>query len=160
RTQIAADIARAAGIVAAPAGPATIADDLTLYGAIAVDATRVRAVGARFPGIIRTVNPEIGDRVRAGETLATVESNESLQTYAVTARIAGIGTERHAAPGEQTNSEGLFAIADFSTVWAELDVCARDRARLRTGLPVPDSADGGATAQAAISYLAPTGNRA
>ena len=160
RTQIAADVARTAGIGTTTAGPATITDDLTLYGAIAVDATRVREVGARFPGVIRSVNHQVGDRVRAGEALATVESNESLQAYTVTAPIAGIVTERHAAPGEQTDSTPLFALADFSTVWAELDVFSRDRTRLREGLPVTITAEGGAAAAGTISYLAPTGNRA
>ena len=135
------------------AGPATITDDLTLYGAIAVDATRVREVGARFPGVIRSVSRQVGDRERAGETLAMIESNESLQTYTVTAPIAGVVTERHAAPGEQTDSTPLFALADFSTVWAELDVFSRDRARLREGLPVTVAAEGGATATATISAI-------
>jgi cobalt-zinc-cadmium efflux system membrane fusion protein len=160
RTQIDADVARTAGIGTTAAGPATITDDLALYGAIAVDTTRVREVGARFPGVIRSVNRQVGDRVRAGETLATIESNESLQTYTVTAPIAGIVTERHAAPGEQTDSTPLFALADFSTVWAELDVFSRDRARLREGLPVTVAAEGATAAAGTISYLAPTGNRA
>ncbi len=136
RTTIAADVARAAGIATATAGPGTISDELVLYGAIAPDATRVRAVHARFPGVIRAVSRNVGDAVRSGETLATIESNESLQTYAVTAPITGTVTARHAAPGEPTDDEALFEIADFSSVWAELDVFSRDRARLRTGLAV------------------------
>ena len=129
------------------AGPGTISDELVLYGAIAPDATRVRAVHARFPGVIRTVSRNVGDAVRAGDALATIESNESLQTYTVTAPIAGIVTARHAAPGEQTDADALFEIADFSSVWAELDVFSRDRARLRTGLAVDVTSDNGAAAR-------------
>jgi cobalt-zinc-cadmium efflux system membrane fusion protein len=160
RTTIAADVARAAGIATATAGPGTISDELLLYGSIAPDATRVRAVHARFPGVIRNVNRNVGDAVRAGETLATIESNESLQTYAVLAPIAGILTARHAAPGEQTDADALFEIADFSSVWAELDVFSRDRARSRTGLAVAVTGDNGAAAAGSVDYLAPTGNRA
>ena len=160
RTSIAADVARAAGIGTAVAGPGTIADELVLYGAIAPDATRVRAVHARFPGVIRTVSRNVGDAVRTGDTLATIESNESLQTYTVTAPIAGTITARHAAPGEQTDADALFEIADFSSVWAELDVFARDRPRLATGLPVAVTAETGASASGSIVYLAPVGNRA
>ncbi len=134
RTTIAADVARDAGIGTATAGPGVIGDELLLYGAIGPDATRIRAVHARFAGVIRSVSRNVGDAVRAGETLATVESNESLQTYSVTAPIAGTITQRHAAPGEQTDQESLFEIADFSSVWAELDVFSRDRPRLRAGL--------------------------
>ena len=160
RTTIAADVARAAGIGTAVAGPGTISEELVLYGAIAPDATRVRAVNARFAGVIRSVSRNVGDAVRAGDSLATIESNESLQSYTVTAPIAGTVTARHAAAGEQTDTDALFEIADFSSVWAELDVFARDRPRLKTGLPVAVTADTGASATGSIDYLAPTGNRA
>jgi len=160
RTSIAAEVARAAGIGTAVAGAGTIADELVLYGAVAPDATRVRTVHARFPGVIRAVNRGIGDTVRSGDALATVESNESLQTYTITAPIAGIVTARHAAAGEQTDADALFEIADFSSVWAELDVFARDRPRLATGLRVAVTADTGASAAGSIDYLAPVGNRA
>lgn len=160
RTTIAADVARAAGVETRVAGPGTIREELVLYGAIAPDATRVRAVRARFPGVVRTVRHYVGDTVREGEPLATVESNESLQTYTVTAPIAGIVTARHAAEGEQTDAEALFEIADFSSVWAELDVFARDRPRIKTGLPVEIGAATGVTATGSIAYLAPFGSRA
>jgi cobalt-zinc-cadmium efflux system membrane fusion protein len=160
RTTIAADVARDAGIGLGKAGPGSISDQLVLYGAIGPDTTRIRQVHARFPGVIRSVTRNAGDVVRAGETLATVESNESLQTYSVTAPIAGTITQRHAAPGEQTDEDSLFEIADFSSVWAELDVFSRDRPRLLEGLPVEIRTDNGITASGAIAYLAPVGNRA
>ena len=160
RTAIAADVASTAGIGTTTAGPGTIRDELLLYGTIAPDATRVRAVHARFPGVIRTVRRYVGDTVREGEALATIESNESLQTYTVAAPIGGIVTARHAAAGEQTDDEALFEIADFSSVWAELDVFARDRPRLAPRLPVAIRADTGEEAAGSIEYLAPLGNRA
>jgi cobalt-zinc-cadmium efflux system membrane fusion protein len=160
RTTIAAEVARDAGIGTATAGPGTISDELVLYGVIGPDTTRIREVHARFAGVIRSVARNVGDTVRAGETLATVESNESLQTYAVTAPIAGVITQRHAAPGEQTDAESLFEIADYSTVWAELDVFSRDRSRISQGLPVAITTDTGSQASGTIDYLAPVGNRA
>jgi cobalt-zinc-cadmium efflux system membrane fusion protein len=160
RTTIAAEVARDAGIGVATAGPGTISDELVLYGAIEPDTTRIRQVHARFPGVIRSVARNVGDAVRAGDALAAVESNESLQTYAVTAPIAGVITQRHAAPGEQTDAESLFEIADYSSVWAELDVFSRDRGRLSQGLPVTITTDNGLIASGSIDYLAPVGNRA
>jgi len=160
RTTIAADVARDAGIGTSVAGPGTISDELVLYGAIAPDATRVRTVHARFPGVIRSVSRNVGDTVRSGDALATVESNESLQTYTVTAPIGGTVTARHAAPGEQTDADPLFEIADFSSVWAELDVFSRDRARLKTGLPALVTTDDDTAATGSIDYLAPVGDRA
>jgi len=160
RTTIAADVARDAGIGTSVAGAGTISDELVLYGAIAPDATRVRTVHARFPGVIRSVSRNVGDSVRSGDALATIESNESLQTYTVAAPIGGTITARHAAPGEQTDTDPLFEIADFSSVWAELDVFSRDRARLKTGLPVLVTTDDDTAATGSIDYLAPVGDRA
>ncbi|MBA2592209.1 MAG: efflux RND transporter periplasmic adaptor subunit [Pseudomonadota bacterium] len=161
RTTIAADMAKAGGIETAVAGPAVLRETLTLYGTIEPNAERVRSVTARFPGPIRSVSKQIGDRVKASDTLATVESNESLQTYAVTAPISGVVTQRSANPGESAGSEPLFVISDFGSVWAELTVFPRERPRLRAGQPVTVSAtDGEQTGEGAIGYISPVGTAA
>ncbi|MDM4772081.1 efflux RND transporter periplasmic adaptor subunit [Solimonas sp. SE-A11] len=136
RTRIGAGMARSMGIETAVAGPGVLRERLPLYGSIRPNAERVRAVAARFPGVIRSVSGRLGDTVKAGQVLATVESNESLQTYAITAPIAGTITQRAANPGEAAGSEPLFVIADYASVWAELSVFPRDRARLQAGQPV------------------------
>jgi membrane fusion protein, heavy metal efflux system len=136
RTRIAAEVAATAGIATESAGPATLAETLPLYGRIAADPARQREVTARFPGVIREVRKNIGDRVAAGETLAIVESNESLQSYAVTAPIGGTIAARHANPGEQSADHTLFTIVDVSKVIAELAVFSRDRPRVRRGASV------------------------
>lgn len=156
RTTIAPDMAAAAAIKTGVAGPGALRETLALYGAIQPNAERVRSVVARFPGPIRSVAKQIGDRVQAGEILATIESNDSLQTYAVTAPIAGVITQRKANAGEVAGSEALFVIADYSSVWAELIVFARDRARLQVGQPVQvEAADGRQSGAGSIGFIAP-----
>jgi cobalt-zinc-cadmium efflux system membrane fusion protein len=156
RTTIQAKIAQEAGLKTETAGPATVADTLGLNGRIVPNAERVRAVSARFPGPIKGVARSIGDRVKAGDTLATVESNESLQEYAVTAPIAGVVVERHANPGETAGAGPLFVIADYAQVWAELSLFPRDLARVRAGQAVKVKAvDGDLEAEARIVRVAP-----
>lgn len=158
-TTIAADMATASGIKTAVAGPGILRDTLTLHGTIAPNAERVRSVIARFPGPIRSVIKPIGAEVKAGETLATVESNDSLQTYAVTAPITGVITERHANPGEVAGTEPLFVIADFSSVWAELTFFARDHSRIQIGQHVKiTAADGEQIGEGVIAHIAPSGS--
>jgi len=128
--------ARAAGIVVNSAGPATIHETLPLYGVVKANAEHQREVIARFPGTIRSVTKAVGDRVRQGEALALVESNDSLQTYAVTAPINGVITARAADPGEQTGSDVLFSITDPSMVWVELNLFPSDVARVHVGQTV------------------------
>jgi membrane fusion protein, heavy metal efflux system len=158
RTTIAADRAKAAGITTAVAGPGVIRSTLALYGSIQPDAARVRSVTARFPGPIRNVAKQVGDTVKAGETLAVIESNESLQTYALTSPIAGVITQRHANPGEAAGSEPLFVVADFGKVWAELSLFARDRPQLQVGQSVAvQSVEGGQAGSGEIVSIAPSG---
>lgn len=159
RVELTPEQIQAAGIVVAEAGPATIRETLPVYGVIAPNAERVRDVGARFPGVIRTVTAKIGDSVRAGATLATVESNESLQTYSVVAPLNGVVTARQANPGEQTGDKVLFTIADLSTVWVELSLFPRDMAKIRVGQTVRVSSnDTGVNADGKIVYVAPFGS--
>ena len=105
-----------------------------------------------------SVAKHVGDPVRQGETLATVESNESLQPYAARA-ATGVVTARDANPGEQTGERALFMVADLSTVWVELALFPRD-------LPGPDGtvrARGGPSPPPGLptarsSYIAPFGS--
>jgi membrane fusion protein, heavy metal efflux system len=159
--ELSAEQIKTAGIVLAQAGPTKVREVLPLYGVVAPNAERVREVAARFPGVIRTVQRKIGDTVRQGDTLATVESNESLQTYAVAAPQAGVITARNANPGEQTGDKTLFTVADLSTVWVELSLFPRDVAKVRVGQKARvRSADAGLAAEGRIVYVAPLGSSA
>jgi len=151
----------AAGIEVATVASAVIRESLPLYGVVAPNAVRVRAVAARFPGMIRSVTKNIGDAVRQGEVLATVESNESLQTYAVAAPLDGVVTARNANPGEQAGDAPLFTVADLSTVWVELSLFPRDVAKVHVGQTVRvKSPDTGLSAEGRVIYVAPFGQAA
>jgi len=133
RTTIAPEMAVRAGVETETAGPGFLHEQLMLYGTVEVSPDLRVHVTPRFPGIIRSVSTNLGDEVREGETLATVESNESLQVYKVFAPISGIVTERKANPGERVGVEPLFEITDFSSVVAEVTVFPGDHARLARG---------------------------
>ena len=154
RTRISPEMAEAFGLATGIAGPAEIEETVTLYGNIAPDTDRVRAVSARFDGAIRSVHVMPGETVTEGQLLATVESNESLQSYPINAPISGAVTERIANPGEQTAGRQLFTIVDTSSVWAELAVFPGDRDRVRLGSEVTVApASGGAPMAGTISYI-------
>ena len=136
RTRIAADVAEAFGLATEIAGPAVISESIEVFGRVVTDPTRVREISARFDGAIQSVDIMLGETVTAGQRLATVESNESLQAYAITAPIGGIVTEHAADAGEQTAGRRLFTITDTSVVWAELAIFPSDRPRVMLGTPV------------------------
>ena len=136
RTRIASDLADAFGLETELAGPTTIHDTVTVYGRVEPNAEQVSTVSARFDGVVQAVKASIGDTVRQGQTLATIESNDSLKNYTITAPMSGVVTERSANPGELTAGRRLFTIMDTATVWAELAVFPSHRARVRAGAPV------------------------
>ncbi len=150
---------KAAEIELSKAGPAKLRETLPLYGSIAANAERMREVAARYPGMINTVTRKIGDAVRQGETLATVESNESLQSYAIKAPLAGVITARTANVGEQTGDKPLFVVADLSTVWVELSLFPRDAAKVHVGQSAKvKSPDVEFVADGKVTYVAPFGS--
>lgn len=152
--------AEAAGIETAVAGPAEIRETLTLYGSIRPNAERQQEVRARYPGVVRTVAKRPGDAVGKGELLLSIESNDSLEPYAIRSPIAGTLLERRVNPGEAVDgSTTLMVVADLSSVWAEFAVFARDLGRICAGMPVQlKSSDGETGGTAKIAYVAPSGS--
>lgn len=156
RTTIPAKIAEGAGIRSEKVGPATLTETVTLYGRIVANPERQREVSARYPGLIRSVRKGLGDEVRSGEVLATIEANDSLREYMLTAPLAGVITARDANAGEQTGERVLFTVTDPTAVMAELSVFPRDRARVQPGAAVTlRLADAQATATGRIARIAP-----
>lgn len=157
---ISPDIAKASGIEVLTAGPATIRETLTFYGTIKANAEREQSVRARYSGIVRTVTKRPGDRVTRGETLLTIESNDSLEPYSIPAPMNGTVLERNVNPGEAIDATtALLRIADLTTVWAEFSVFARDLGRVRGGMPVGIRAgDSAAVSESKISYVAASGH--
>ena len=137
RIEIAADVARETGIRVAAAGPGIIADEHEVQGLLTPVDGRIAKVMARFPGPIRSLRANVGDQVRAGQALATVESNLSLSNYTITAPISGVVLARIASVGAVA-SEGapLFEIADLSSLWVDLHIFGADAQHIRPGVPV------------------------
>lgn len=136
RTTIAADVADAAGIAVAPAGPGVIRDEHEVQGLLTPIEGRYARVVARFPGPVKSLRAGVGDAVRAGETLATVESNVSLSDYAVASPLAGTVLARHAAVGDLAGEQPLFEVADLSALWVDLHLFGTDAQHITRGLPV------------------------
>lgn len=161
RTSITAAVAEAAGIETAIAGPATIRDVVPLLGRVALNGNRYAEVRARYPGPVQAVRVAVGDTVRAGDTLATVENADTLRSYAITSPISGVVLARHTNAGDVATSNTLFEIADLSELWVELNAFGGDASRLRPGLKVRlQSTTGGDSAVTRIERLLPLASAA
>lgn len=136
RVTMPAAAARAAGLEFEKAGPAEIGEALELVGRVELDPAATAEVGAKFPGRVISATLNVGDRVRRGQVMARVESNESMQTYSVIAPISGVVTERRTNPGDVAGSEPIYIIADPSRTVAAFPIFPRDMERVRSGAPV------------------------
>lgn len=158
RTTIAAKVAQDAGIRVAPAAAGIIADEHEVQGLLTPVEGRVAKVMARFPGPIRTLRANVGDRVRAGQPLATIESNLSLTTYTVSAPISGVVLARDASVGAvATEGFALYEIANLGDLWVDLHVFGRDAQHIGPGNAVVITRmSDGETAETRIERILPS----
>ena len=160
RVTIPAAVAADAGVKVEVAGPAALRDTVQLIGTIAMDANRHAQVKARFPGIVRAVRVQQGQRVRRGQTLVVVEGNESMRTYPVTAPIDGVVLVRNTNVGDVAGDNTLIELADLSDVWVELHAIGKDAVRLAAGQPVHvAAATGDMEEETVIDTLLPLATR-
>ena len=136
-TIIPATVAHSSGIRIAPVAAGVIADEHDVQGLLTPVEGQVAQVMARFPGPIRAVHAGVGDSVRVGQQLATIESNLSLTTYTVTSPLTGTVLQRAATVGAVAG-EGmpLFEIVDLSTLWVDLHIFGNDAGHITAGIPV------------------------
>ena len=136
-TLITAAMAEQSGIVSAPAQAGTIADEHEVQGLLTPVDGRVAQVTARFPGPIRALRANVGDRVRAGQPLASIDSNLSLTSYSVAAPISGVVLSRQAQVGALAGEGApLFEIGDLSQLWVDLHIFGADTQHITAGVPV------------------------
>ena len=173
------------GVKLEEAGAATIKTTLPLYGKIGPNEEAMARVSARFAGVVKQVRKRLGDPVKKGETLAVVESNDSLRSFEVKSEIDGTVIRRDVAVGEVVGDQtSLFTVADLRTVWVDLSVYSQDFEQLKIGQRVlidtgsrasagnapqrlderagningnADAGGGGSRVESTVAYLSPFG---
>ncbi len=160
RTRINAAAAREGGIATERAGPVTLEDSRELLGTVELAPGARSQVRARFPGTVMAVMKQVGDQVRAGEVIARVESNDSLQIYAVRAPVSGVVYERATNVGDVAGSDPIFVIGDPGKTTVVFNVFPRDLEAVRGGETVRiTTLDDTPVASGRLTGFLPDGNR-
>ena len=136
RTQIADALAQSMGIETDVVASQEMEERLKVYGALTLPANATRNISARFPGEIKSLNTELGKRVKKGQVLMTIEANESLQRYNVVSPIDGVVTAQNVGVGEQSSDRALLTITNTSELVAELNVYPMDQSKVKLGADV------------------------
>lgn len=159
RVEVTEEARAKSGIQLAVAGPAVLKQTFQLNGKITANEDRMAHVSPRFSGIVKAVAKHLGDSVKQGEALATVESNDSLQRYEVKSEIDGTVIKKDVTLGEFVDtSTTVFVVADLTDVWVDFNVYRGDAERLREGEKVLiKPAVDAKPLESTVSYISPFG---
>ena len=152
--EISAQMMKTVGITILTASSGEIKQRLTLYGTATTEPSAVSHVRARFDGMITKLSVNVGDKVKKGQLIAEIESNNSLTRYNIHAAISGVITQRNANPGELANEQVLVTIEDHQKLWLELQVFATQKPKVAIGQEVTISMEQ-QSAKSTISQLLP-----
>ncbi|UAA39068.1 efflux RND transporter periplasmic adaptor subunit [Paraneptunicella aestuarii] len=156
RTTIEDAVAKAMEIETAYAGAATLHQTIPVFGELTLPSGAQRNIAARFDGEIQQLHVRLGDMVKQGQPLLTIESNESLKAYKVNAPLEGVITAVNAGAGEQTQGRVLLTITDTSHYLAKLAVYPMDYSKVAVGSPVAMHVEGVAEALTGkVEYIEP-----
>ncbi|VGO17626.1 Cobalt-zinc-cadmium resistance protein CzcB [Pontiella desulfatans] len=134
----------------------SIAKTSSFPAEIKLNRDRTAAVSPRYASIVRQVFAEIGDTVRKGDVLASLENRETMAVYTVAAPQDGVIISKDLAVGEiAADGKVLYEVADLSTVWADISIFPQYQHKLRKGMPVGFIAHDGHTARGTIKYISP-----
>jgi cobalt-zinc-cadmium efflux system membrane fusion protein len=144
------------GIQVHEAESGTIARSSVFPAEIKLNRDATAAVSPRYASIVRQVFAEIGDAVRKGDVLASLENRETMAVYTVAAPLDGVIISKDLAVGEIAGDDKvLFEVADLSSVWADISIFPKFQHLLRKGVPVRFIAHDGHTAQGTVKYISP-----
>lgn len=136
RVSIDQDVAKSMKITTDVVSSQQMVEQLKVYGQLQLAPNASRDISARFSGQIKHLSVALGQRVKKGQLLMKIESNESLQTYAVYSPIDGIVTAQNARVGEQTRDRTLLTLANPSQLIAHFWVYPRERDKVKLGAAV------------------------
>ncbi len=154
--ELSGELADKVGLQIFEAESGTIATSAIFPAEIKLNRDRTASVSPRYSSIVRSVQVEIGDKVKKGDVLATLENRETMAVYELTAPLDGTIISKDLAVGEVANeARVLYEIADLSTVWADISIFPRYQHLIRKGMPVVFIAHDGHTAKGVVQYISP-----
>lgn len=156
RTQLSDAALEVAKLRIETAAAAQIFSTVRVYGRLIPNENKVAHVVPRFPGIVKEIRKSLGDSVEKGETLAIVESNQSLQPYEIRSQVAGKVVMRHATLGEYVSDDHeIFVVADLSELWADFQVYRDDFGPIESGQKITVDLGSGEEIPATLTYVSP-----
>ncbi len=131
--------------------------EIVVPGEVAVNYDKLAHIAPRFPGVVKKVNKHLGEKVKTGDVLAVIESNEGLVPYEIKSLSDGVVIEKHITIGEvSTEDVSAFVITDLDTVWVNFSIYQMHLPYVKVGQKmIISSGKEYKEATGVISYLSP-----
>ncbi len=148
-----------AGLKVEVAKEETLHPKLSINGIITPNEEQVVQVIPRFAGVVRHIHKRLGSKIKRGDILVTIESDESLKTYSVRSAINGTVIARNVGLGEHVDrSAKMMVVADLGSVWVDFRVYLRDFNKLKINQEIEiSSLVDNSIIKAKIAYISPIG---
>lgn len=157
KTTMTDEAAKAGGVEIGVAGPGNVDETVTIAGRVEMAPEGRGEVRAWYPGRIMAMTAQLGQKVSKGQTLARVESSESLQTYSIPAGISGTIIEKNANVGDiSAGDRPMYVIASSNAIQASFYLFPRDAESVRTGQAVSIKTLGGKVITATVNSMLPS----
>ncbi|ESQ79190.1 efflux RND transporter periplasmic adaptor subunit [Asticcacaulis sp. YBE204] len=156
KTTMSDEAAKAGGVEIGVAGPGNVDLTVDIAGRVEIAPEGRGEVRAWYPGRIMSMNVQLGQKVSRGQTLARVESSESLQTYSIPAGISGTIIEKNANVGDMAIDRAIYVIANPNSMQAAFYLFPRDAENVRVGQTVSIKTLGGNVITAKVDSLLPS----
>lgn len=160
RTEISPEAIKHSEIEIEPSKESILKIRLPVHGRIVPDEDRLVHVSPRFPGIVKDIKKRLGDQVKQGDVLATVESNVNLQRYEIRSLLSGTVVKKDISLGEFVSEKDvIYMIADLNTVWVDLNVYRQDYRNIKVGQELKINAGAGfQESKTQLAYISPFGS--
>lgn len=156
--QVSEEVLREFDIQIEPVASAELHQTVILPGEIQFNREAFASVTPRYAGVVLTIEKRLADSVEKGDVLATLENTETLRPFKLVAPINGTIVDYDLSVGQAIDAGAkLFAVADLSTVWADLRIYQRDLYKVKVGQAIRvECGYDDAFYAGKIGYIAPT----
>lgn len=157
RVQLAPELAEAAGVVASPVRRERLVRTVEVVGEIEADPDRTSRVGARVAGTLASIDFREGDRVEAGQRLASIRAPDLGALRATRTSISArlIAARAQVSRLEALEAKRLAAVQDVVAARAEVASLEAELAGATQQLRSLDLGRGRSSAPGEFAVLAP-----
>ena len=91
-------------------------------------------IHARFPGVVKSVLVQLGEKVKKGQRLAVVQANGSEANFSVISGFSGTVTTKDVVRGQFVSVEHImFTVSNLNKVWVHLSIPESHTGKVKKG---------------------------